>query len=130
MKHKLMQAMKVRDDAQPLSGTIQLDNAYWGEERRGGKARPGRAGQSPFVAAVATNAQGHPIEMRFTRIKSFRIQAITQWPHKHMDAACVVVSDGLNCFPGVKRPVVRMRSSSRAAAHPVSIWKLSPGSAP
>lgn len=37
MKHKLMQVMKERDDCQPLEGVIQLDDAYWGGERRGGK---------------------------------------------------------------------------------------------
>ena len=30
LKHKLMQAMKERDDEVQLSGIIQLDDAYWG----------------------------------------------------------------------------------------------------
>ena len=29
LKHKLMQAMKEQDDEAPLSGIIQLDDAYW-----------------------------------------------------------------------------------------------------
>lgn len=29
MKHKLMQAMKERDDETPLSGFVQLDDVYW-----------------------------------------------------------------------------------------------------
>ena len=37
MKHKLMQVMKERDDSRPLEGIIQLDDAYWSGERRGGK---------------------------------------------------------------------------------------------
>ena len=40
MKHKLLQVMKERDDRRPLLGWIQLDDAYWGGERRGGKDRP------------------------------------------------------------------------------------------
>ena len=36
LKHKLLQVMKERDDTKPLSGFIQLDDAYWGGERRGG----------------------------------------------------------------------------------------------
>ncbi len=29
MKHKIMQAMKSRDDELPISGFVQLDDAYW-----------------------------------------------------------------------------------------------------
>ena len=102
MKHKLMQVMKERDDSRPLVGKIQIDDAYWGGERRGGKRGRGAPGKSPLIAAVATNEQGHPIAMRLTRIKGFRKDAITQWARKHLDTTCVVVSDGLSCFRGVK----------------------------
>ena len=33
----LLQAAKESDDKQPISGIIQLDDVYWGGERRGGK---------------------------------------------------------------------------------------------
>jgi hypothetical protein len=102
MKHKLMQVMKERDDSRPLVGKIQIDDAYWGGERRGGKRGRGAPGKSPLIAAVATNEQGHPIAMRLTRTKGFRKDAITQWARKHLDTTCVVVSDGLSCFRGVK----------------------------
>ncbi len=46
LKQKLMQVMKERDDSQPLSGTVQLDDAYWGGERRGGKRGRGRRTKS------------------------------------------------------------------------------------
>jgi len=36
MKHKIMQVMKERDDSKPLTGIIQLDDAYLGGERHGG----------------------------------------------------------------------------------------------
>ncbi|GAB1414116.1 MAG: hypothetical protein AMXMBFR31_21430 [Candidatus Desulfobacillus denitrificans] len=37
MKHKLMQAMLERDAGRQLKGLVQLDDAYWGGRRRGGK---------------------------------------------------------------------------------------------
>ena len=37
MKQKIIQVMKERDDSQRLSGTIQVDDAYYGGEHRGGK---------------------------------------------------------------------------------------------
>lgn len=103
MKHKLMQVMKERDDHQPLEGVIQLDDAYWGGERRGGKRGRGAPGKSPFLAAVATNGEGHPIAMRLTKVKGFRKEEISRWARKHLQASCVVVSDGLSCFDGVKQ---------------------------
>jgi hypothetical protein len=64
--------MKERDDSRPIEGMIQVDDAYWGGERRGGKRGRGAAGKSPFVAAVPINQQGHPIAMRLTKAKGFR----------------------------------------------------------
>ena len=102
MKHKLLQVMKERDDCQPLLGYIQLDDAYWGGERRGGKRGRGAPGKTPFVAAVQTNEEGHPIAMRFTRVKGFSKEEISQWAKRHLNTACTVVSDGLGCFSAVQ----------------------------
>jgi len=35
VKHKLMQAMRERDDSKPLTGSIQVDDAFWGGECHG-----------------------------------------------------------------------------------------------
>jgi hypothetical protein len=77
MKHKLLQVMKERDDKKPLSGIIQLDDAYWGRERHGGKRGRGVEAKTPFVAAVQASEHGHPIAMRFTRLKGCRKAEIT-----------------------------------------------------
>ena len=58
MRHKLMQVMMERVRAHPLGGFIQLDDAYLGGERSGGKRGRGAPGKTPFVAAVETNAAG------------------------------------------------------------------------
>ena len=62
MRHKLMQVMMERDRGHPLGGFIQLDDAYLGGERSGGKRGRGAPGKTPFVAAVETNAEGHPLQ--------------------------------------------------------------------
>jgi transposase-like protein len=102
LKHKLLQVMKERDDSHPLVGCIQIDDAYWGGERHGGKRGRGAEGKTPFVAAVQTDEDGHPIAMRFTQVKAFTKEEITRWAERHLAAACVVVSDGLGCFRGIK----------------------------
>jgi hypothetical protein len=101
IKHKLMQAMKERDDQRPLSGVIQLDDAYWGGERRGDKPGRGSPNKVPFIAAVATNDEGHPIAMRMSRVNGFRKEEIAAWARAHVDPNSIVLSDGLGCFRGI-----------------------------
>ena len=97
-----MQVMKERDERKPLSGLIQLDDVYWGGERRGGKRGRGSANKVPFVAAVSLNKAGHPIAMNMTVVKGFRLTEITRWAKQHVQPNSTVISDGLPCFSAVK----------------------------
>lgn len=56
-----MQVIKERDDAQQLSGVVQIDDAYYGDERHGGKRCRGSENKIPFIAAVPINDEGPPI---------------------------------------------------------------------
>lgn len=103
MKHKLQQVMKERDDSKPLFPYIQIDDAYWGGKKRDGKRGRGATGKIPFVAAVSTNDQGHPINIRFSRVSSFSLEAIGEWASRHLAPNCHVVSDGLSCFSSMKK---------------------------
>ena len=102
MKHKIMQVMKERDDSKPLSGVIQLDDVYWGGERRGGKRGRGSANKVPFVAAVSLNNEGHPITINMNVVKGFRLTEISRWAKHHLQPGSTVISDGLACFTAVK----------------------------
>lgn len=101
LKHKLMQTMRERDDSQPLNGLVQVDDAFWGGERRGGKRGRGAAGKTPFVAAVACSGDDHPLKMRMTPLKGFGTQSITHWARAHLTPECEVTSDGLSCFRAI-----------------------------
>jgi hypothetical protein len=98
MKYKLLQVMKERDDKKPLSGIIQLDDAYWAGNVMLASAdavqRP-RPLLWPLCRPVNTVT---PIAMRFTRLKGFRKAEITQWAQRQSEAASLVVSDGLSYF--------------------------------
>jgi hypothetical protein len=94
MKHKIMQVMKERDDSKPLTGTIQLDDAYLGGERRGGKRGRGSADKVPFVAAVSINEEGHPVAMNLNVIKGFRLNAISKWAKQHLKPHSTVIEIG------------------------------------
>ena len=75
--------MKERDDELPLSGFIQLDDAYWGGVKKGKRGR-GARNKSPFVAAVAMNEDGHPMKMRFSMVTGFRKGEIKDWASLHI----------------------------------------------
>ena len=61
MKHKLMAAMQARDAGKPkLAGRVEVDDAYLGGQRPGGKRGRGAAGKTPFVAAVETTPERKP----------------------------------------------------------------------
>ncbi len=51
--HKLMQAMAEREERYVLEGQVQVDDAYLGGERSGGKVGRGSENKVPFVAAVS-----------------------------------------------------------------------------
>ena len=101
MRHKRMQVMMERDRAHPLGGFIQLDDAYLGGERSGGKRGRGAPGKTPFVAAVETNAEGHPLRVKLTVVEGFRLTEIAAWAQQHLSPGTQVLSDGLACFNGV-----------------------------
>ena len=61
IRHKLMQVMMERDREHTLGGSIQLDDAYLGGERSGGKRGRGAPGKTPFVAAVGDQRAGTPV---------------------------------------------------------------------
>ena len=52
LKHKLMQAMRERDRAYRLGGTVQVDDAYLGGEDPGGKRGRGSENKTPMLVAV------------------------------------------------------------------------------
>jgi hypothetical protein len=99
--HKLMQAMAEREDRYRLSGAVQMDDAYLGGERSGGKVGRGSENKVPFVAAVSVDDEGHPGRVKLTPVSGFTTKAVTAWAKGHLSSGCIVFSDGLACFGGV-----------------------------
>ena len=126
IRHKLMQAMLERDSGRRLDGLIQLDDAYVGGRRRGGKRGRGSPNKTPLVAAVATQA-GRPTQLKLSRIKSFHSQEVQRWSRHHVSAEAEVLSDGLACWSGVREAGRRHRvlltgSGPEAVEHEEFRW--------
>jgi transposase-like protein len=101
IKHKLMQVMAEREAGRRLRGLVQLDDAYWGGRRRGGKRGRGARGKTPFLVAVQTDRRGRPRRARLNRLKAFRQREILRWSRRHLVPGSTVRSDGLSCFTAV-----------------------------
>lgn len=101
MKHKLMQVMLEREASTLLSGRVELDDAYMGGEHSGGKAGRGSENKVPFVAAIQTSEEGHPLYAIFTPVKSFSSKEIAEWACCNLSPHATVVTDGLACFRAV-----------------------------
>jgi transposase-like protein len=99
--HKLMTAMADREARYILNGRVQIDDAYLGGERNGGKAGRGSENKVPFVAAVSLTADEHPLRVKLTPVPGFTFQALWDWSRQHLAPGCTVYSDGLACFNAV-----------------------------
>ena len=99
--HKLMTAMSEREDRYLLSGQVQIDDAYLGGERTGGKSGRGSENKVPFLAAVSLNERGHPMRIKLSTIKGFTLNAVSDWAQTNLMPDSYVFSDGLACFSAV-----------------------------
>lgn len=84
MKHKLMQAMNAREAGRKLGGVVQLDDAYLGGERNGGKAGRGSENKRPFVIAVETTQDGRPRQTVIDPVPGFTQVALAQWVNRRI----------------------------------------------
>jgi transposase-like protein len=128
VKHKLMRAMAAREAAKPkLSGRVEIDDAYLGGERSGGKRGRGASGKTPIVAAVETTAERKPRRLRLSVVKGFRKKEVERIAKRDFAPGTTVVSDGLSCWPAVEkagcshRPMVT-GSGKRAASWAPFRW--------
>lgn len=99
--HKLMQVMADREARYLLEGKIQVDDAYLGGERTGGKVGRGSENKVAFVAAVSLNEADRPLRVRLTPVPGFTLKAVAAWAKDHLAPGSAVFSDGLACFGAV-----------------------------
>jgi ribosomal protein L37AE/L43A len=97
LKHKIMEAMRVREQTRELDGRVEIDDAYLGGERSGGKIGRGSENKVPLVAAVQTTPAGHPIAACLRQQPHTKAE-IALFAAQHLAPSATVVSDGLWCF--------------------------------
>ncbi len=97
IKHKIMEAMRLREEPRELDGRIEIDDAYLGGERSGGKTGRGSENKVPIVAAVQTTDDGRPV-VACLRQQPHTEEEVAVFAAQHIAPQATVVSDGLWCF--------------------------------
>ena len=104
VQQKLAQVMLDREAEKPVGGPdkrVEMDDAYLGGARRGGKRGRGAAGKTPFVVAVETTIEGHPLRLKLNAVKGFRKAEIKKLSLRTLVPGTTVISDALRCFRAV-----------------------------
>lgn len=127
LKHKLQEVMLQGEAPRQLEGRVELDDAYLGGEKTGGKRGRGSENKVPFVAAVETTPDGKPVFVRFDPVKSFKKEDIAAWAKGALASSATVISDGLPGFAAVSDVVAAHEShvagtGKKAAQHPKFRW--------
>ena len=97
VKHKLLEAMRLAEADRQLTGRVEIDDAYLGGERSGGKAGRGSANKVPFVTAVQTTEDGKP-HLACLSGRPFTKAALEDFFAARDVLPLTVVADGLACF--------------------------------
>jgi ribosomal protein L37AE/L43A len=100
LKHKLMEVMRLREESRQLDGRVEIDDAYLGGERVGGRAGRGSENKVPFIAAVQTSPDGKPICVCFAQ-QPLTSESVAIFAARSLATSAQVVSDGLWCFGAV-----------------------------
>ena len=100
MKHKILQVMVEREEDRRLSGRVEVDDAYDGGERHGGKRGRGAAGKTPFVVAVQTDVE-NPDKVLFLKMKTLKAvstQELKPWFEKYIEPGSLILTDGWKAY--------------------------------
>jgi transposase-like protein len=125
--HKLAQVMMERERAKPLEGRVEMDDAYLGGERNGGKRGRGSPSKLPFIAAVETTRDGKPVRMKTRRVAKFDKKRIKKIAERILKRGAHVVTDGCGGFMGLaaagcEHEVIITGSGRKAARHSAFRW--------
>ena len=125
MKQKLMAAMGERNKGYKLKGSVQIDDAYIGGERKGPSGR-GAEGKTPFLAAVETR-DGKPAYIKLRLVSGFTKEAVERYARETLEPGCDVISDGLACFSsltkaGMTHTAITRGRASRRIVDPRFKW--------
>ncbi len=100
MKHKLMEAMWVRERDRTLGGTVQIDEAFLGGQASG-RDSLGRKGKVALLAAVSAAPDGKASKVCLSK-QPATAEDVVVFSLNTLEPGSVVISDGAPSFNYVK----------------------------
>jgi transposase-like protein len=92
LMRKIREAMKDRDSHYMLSGTVEMDDAYFGAPRKGKDGRG--TDKAKAVIALSKDEENHPLFLRIEVIDGVTIEEIKRVTKKCVKPGSTIVSDG------------------------------------
>ena len=94
-----MQAITEGEEGRRLEVFVQIDDAYLGGERNGGKPGRGSENKQPFLIAVATDETlEHPTFAVIEPVRRFDNASVADWVNRRLAPGAEAYTDGLACF--------------------------------
>ena len=127
IKTKLAEVMRTSGESSKLEGRIEMDDAYLGGARSGGKTGRGSPGKKPIIVAVETDDKGRPRRIKLRRIPRFKRARVRSLTKRIIVPGSTVITDGYQCFHGITDAAcvhVRITTGcgARAARNPAFRW--------
>ena len=99
VKHKIMAVMARREGETRLAGRVEMDDAYLGGVRSGGKRGRGAAGKNALRGGGSRPVpEGRPRKLKLAPVKGFRKREIARGAKHWLAPGAAVVTDGLGCW--------------------------------
>ena len=97
MSHKIRKAMKDRDAGYLLSGTVDVDDSFFGATRTGGKRGRGTE-KTAVVFGVSFDRKGRPEYLKAKVAEAVDGEMLTAFAKENIDPTARLRSDGLSAY--------------------------------
>jgi transposase-like protein len=97
MLHKIRKAMGDRDSLYQLSGTVELDDAYFGGPKKGGKRGRG-AEKTKVVVGVSVDGERKPGFVKMTVGEDVKSGTLVEFAQKNIAMGSMITSDAYSSY--------------------------------
>jgi len=114
IKTKLAEVMRLDNDRTPLEGRVEMDDAYLGGKRSGGKTGRGSPRKRPIVVALQSSDGKAPARLKVRRIARFKRKRVKSLAKR-------IIAQGAFVAGHEHHPIVT-GASRHGAGHPSFRW--------
>ena len=102
MLQKIRTAMGQQDDKYKLQGLVEMDEAYFGGERKGGKRGRGTTKSKVLVGVSTPDEKRSAGFVKMKLVRTFDEVTVRMFITNHIESGCTIQTDGLNIYSGLE----------------------------